>query len=67
MRKLLAVTLLVAMTICLTAPAVQAAALPPASCVFAEELGWNSPGWNRMCIMHLQMNCCDPLGDPWYD
>lgn len=72
MKKVFLTTLLICTLTCMFAPAVlpvqqaQAVALPPLSCVTAEEFGWNSPGWNWFCLIELEDNCCDPMGDPWY-
>ena len=70
MKKLTLAVMAIAIVMISVAPAIQTAQampLPPASCSWAEELGWSSWGVNRMCLYDLQDNCCDPIGDPWYD
>lgn len=72
MKKKTLTALAVILTISLMVPAVlpinQAKAdyLPPLSCVTAAEFGWNKVGWNWLCLIQLEVNCCDPMGDPWY-
>ena len=72
MKKVVLTALAVVTVISLMAPAItpidqaQAGYLPPLSCVTAEEFGWKSWGWNTLCLIQLEDNCCDPIGDPWY-
>lgn len=70
MRKNVVIALAIVTMLILMAPAVvqQAKAdyLPPTSCQTAAEFGWTKIGWNWFCAIDLQMNCCDPMGDPWY-
>ncbi len=72
MRKMTLTALAVIMTFSLITPAVmpteqaQADPLAPLSCITAAEFGWRKVGWNWLCSIHLEDNCCDPIGDPWY-
>ena len=72
MKKITLTALAVILTISLMTPAVtpseqvQAGFLPPLSCVTAGEFGYSKVGWNWFCMIELQDNCCDPMGDPWY-